>query len=193
MCTNSSFGTCVPGRYIAVGLSSGVAVKRGFTVLLKANINRRYRMYNYFVAEFSLARFGVTFANNSVINIELVGEGYPGITQTYSGALECHTDDITCCRGIDNPNGTGRGEWYFPDGTMVPPPYDGLYRTRDHMVIRLNRGAFIPPTGMYRCDIPGAGGIIITRYIQLGISCMLHKQCNECICDIIDYLQFLLS
>ena len=32
MCTNSSFGTCVPGRYIAVGLSSGVAVKRGSTV-----------------------------------------------------------------------------------------------------------------------------------------------------------------
>ena len=31
--TNSSFGTCVPGRYIAVGLSSGVAVKRGSTVL----------------------------------------------------------------------------------------------------------------------------------------------------------------
>ena len=33
MCANSSFGTCVPGRYIAVGLSSGVAVKRGSTVL----------------------------------------------------------------------------------------------------------------------------------------------------------------
>ena len=32
MCTNSSFGTRVPGRYIAVGLSSGVAVKRGSTV-----------------------------------------------------------------------------------------------------------------------------------------------------------------
>ena len=34
LCTNSSFGTCVPGRYIAVGRSSGVAVKRGSTVLL---------------------------------------------------------------------------------------------------------------------------------------------------------------
>ncbi len=27
-CTNCSFGTWVPGRYIAVGLYSGVAVKR---------------------------------------------------------------------------------------------------------------------------------------------------------------------
>ena len=33
--TNSSVGTRVPGRYIAVGLSSGVAVKRGSTVVLQ--------------------------------------------------------------------------------------------------------------------------------------------------------------
>ena len=138
-----------------------------------------------FVSEFSLARYGVTFANNSVININLVGQGYPGIPQIDSGALECHTDDITCCRGIDNPNGRGRGEWYFPDGTVVPPPGggDGLYITRDHMVIRLNRGAgTFSLTGMYRCDIPGDGGIILTRYIQLGTRCMLHRQCNESLC-----------
>ena len=30
--TTCSFGTWVPGRYIAVGLYSGVAVKRGSTV-----------------------------------------------------------------------------------------------------------------------------------------------------------------
>ena len=34
LCTNSSFGTCAPGRYITVGLSSGVAVKRGSTVTI---------------------------------------------------------------------------------------------------------------------------------------------------------------
>ena len=32
LCTNSSFGTRVSGRYIAIGLSSGVAFKRGSTV-----------------------------------------------------------------------------------------------------------------------------------------------------------------
>ena len=141
-----------------------------------------------FVAEFSLARYGVTFANDSVIDINLVGEGYPGYTQFDSGALECHTDDTTCCRGIDNPNGTGRGDWYYPDGTMVPPPGDGgqswpysrgIYRTRNHMVIRLNRQAnTLSPTGMYRCVIPGAGGIIITRYMQLEIGCMLCVEYN---------------
>ena len=133
--------------------------------------------------EFSLARYGVTFANKSVIDVNLVGEGYPGITQTDSGALECHTDDTTCCRGIDNTNGTGRGDWYYPNGTEVPPPSDsgdGFYRTRGHMVIRLNRGGrTLSPTGMYRCAIPGAGGITLTRYIQLGTKCMLHRQCTK--------------
>ena len=43
LCTNSSFGTCVPGRYIAVGLSSGVAVKRGSTVYI------HYAVYNIYI------------------------------------------------------------------------------------------------------------------------------------------------
>ncbi len=109
------------------------------------------------------------YANNSVININLVGEGFEGNQITDGGALECHTDDTTCCRGIDDPsNGTGRGEWYYPNGTAVPPPGNSIiYRTRNSMVIRLNRGDFLQPTGVYRCDIPGAGGEIITRYIEI--------------------------
>ena len=108
-----------------------------------------------------------------------VGEGYVGLPQiTDGGALECHTDDITCCRGIDNPpNGTGRGEWYYPNGTVVPRPGGGtgFYRTRDHMVIRLNRiGDILSPTGMYRCVIPGAAGVTITRYIILNTGGMLQ-------------------
>ena len=120
--------------------------------------------------EFSLARNNSTavYANNSVIDINLVGEGFPGFPQTDGGALECHTDDTTCCRGIDNPNGPGRGEWYYPDGTVVPPPGGDteFYRTRDHMVIRLNRAGVPAPTGVYRCEIPGAEGLI-TRHIEL--------------------------
>ena len=112
------------------------------------------------------------YANNSVIDINLVGEGFEGAQITDGGALECHTDDTTCCRGIDNPNGPGRGEWYYPDGTVVPPPGNGtgFYRTRDCMVIRLNRvGNFDTAsfTGVYRCEIPGAEGGNIIRYITL--------------------------
>ena len=44
--------------------------------------------------------------------------------------------DTTCCRGRDNPpNGTDKGEWYYPDGCdgTVVPSHGGdtvLYRTR---------------------------------------------------------------
>ena len=112
------------------------------------------------------------YANNSVININLVGEGYEGAQITDGGALECHTDDTTCCRGIHNPDGTGRGEWYYPDGTVVPPPGGdtGFYRTRDHMVIRLNRIGYpgsASLTGVYRCKIPDVEGGNIIRHIVL--------------------------
>ena len=106
------------------------------------------------------------YPNNSVIDVNLVGEGFEGAQITNGGALECHTDDTTCCRGLDNPpNGQGRGEWYYPNGTVVPPPGNGteLYRTRDRMVIRLNQvdGKHVQTLGLYKCEIPGIGGSII--------------------------------
>ena len=106
------------------------------------------------------------YANNSVIDINLVGEGFEGAQITDGGALECHTDDTTCCRRTDNPDGAGMGEWYYPDGTVVPHPGGGtwFYRTRGHMVIRLNRASGLY-NGVFRCEIPGAGGGNITRYI----------------------------
>ena len=130
---------------------------------------------SYSCAEFSLARYNsiAVYANNSVIDINLVGEGFEEPQITDGGALECHTDDTTCCRGRDNPDGPGRGAWYYPNGTVVPPPGNGtgFYRTRGHMVIRLNLiGGTLSPTGVYQCEIPGAGGVTITRYITLSNS-----------------------
>ena len=125
-----------------------------------------------YTVEFSLARYSSTavYANNSVIDNNLVGEGFEEPQVTSGGALECHTDDTTCCRGIDDTsNEIGRGQWYYPNGTVVPPPggKTGFYRTRDHMVIRLNHGGVTEPIGRYRCEIPGAGGVTITRFITL--------------------------
>ena len=130
----------------------------------------------YILAELSLARYNdiAVYANNSVIDINLVGEGFVEGFTTDSGALECHTDDTTCCRGIDDPNGNGAGEWYYPNGTVVPPPNSGnsIYRTRDHMVIRLNRRPGVTqPSGVYTCVIPGAGGVTIIRRITLQCEC----------------------
>ena len=140
--------------------------------------------YTSIYTEFSLARYSGTtvYANNSVININLVGEGFVRDHLTDGGALECHTDDTTCCRGIDDPSNvsTGTGEWYYPNGTVVSPPNSGnsVFRTRDHMVIRLNReDGVTQPTGVYTCVIPGAGGVTIIRYITLQCRCM-HDGCE---------------
>ena len=139
------------------------------------------------LTEFSLARYSDTavYANNSTLDINLVGEGFEGAQITDGGALECHTNDTTCCRRKDDPlNITGTGEWYYPNGSVVPPPNSNslIYRTRNHMVIRLNRagGAQSLITGVYRCVITGAGGVTTTRYITLvgGGEHEIHVQLN---------------
>ena len=82
-------------------------------------------------------------------------------------ALVCHTDDSTCCRGVDDPPyGVGRGEWYLPDETVgIPSPVNttaNFYRSRDLMVLRLNRRNYAntTPTGVYRCEIPTTSGLV---------------------------------
>ncbi len=114
-----------------------------------------------------MARYSDTavYANKSVLDINLLGEGFV----TDGGALECHTDNTTCCRRDD---GTAAGEWYYPDGTVIEGggtfnDSTGFYRTRGHMFIRLNRLRIQDPTGKYRCVVPGAGGVDITRYVTL--------------------------
>ena len=84
----------------------------------------------------------------------------------------CHTDDSTCCRGLDNANGGGRGEWYLPGETVaIPSPNDpdaDFYRSRGTSVLRLNRRNRNPrtttPTGVYRCEIPTTSGLV-NKYI----------------------------
>ena len=111
------------------------------------------------------------YANNSVIDINLVGEGFEEPQITNGGALECHTDNTTCCGGMDSI--LDLGGWYFPNRTIVPPRNSSrsIYITRDHMVIRLNLnrvGNLVPPIGVYQCRIPNAEGVIMTRSISLG-------------------------
>ena len=82
-----------------------------------------------------------------------------------TSALFCLTDSAQCCRGGDNPNGGGLGEWYFPDGIVVQAGSEGgnLYRNRDKSIVRLNRrNNAQSPTGVYRCEVPSASGETLT-------------------------------
>ena len=77
-------------------------------------------------------------------------------------SLVCNTTDVTiqCC----NDTG-GVGEWFFPNGSMIPYNKDTLsqiVRTGHVNEVHLNfRTHQTSPTGEYTCVVPEAGGLVI--------------------------------
>ena len=91
-----------------------------------------------------------TFPYVSFMGQILVNHSYVDLsTVDGSNSVQCHTDLGTCCSGSQ---GAHRGDWSFPDGTVLPfsgPIYLG--RSAQRVVIR--RTTVTGPTGIYRCDI----------------------------------------
>ena len=96
-------------------------------------------------------------ANNSIVVLQNIGEGD-------ADALLCTTDSSACCThalGL-------AGEWFYPDGRMVPTMGVGepYYRNRGSSLIRLNRrsnqGLSVMYTGVYCCQIPDQNGMTQT-------------------------------
>ena len=77
--------------------------------------------------------------------------------------LTCHTDLVTCCRAGDTGT-VGMGEWYYPNGTVVPNRHagDGFYRLRNspqaiklaRRIVDIDGNGALGPTGLYCCVIP---------------------------------------
>ena len=86
-------------------------------------------------------------ANHSYVDLSTVGSDGDN-----SDSVVCHTGLITCC---SNSQGPHHGDWYFPNGTVLPfsgltVPI-GLGRAAQRATIR--RTTATGPTGIYRCDI----------------------------------------
>ena len=103
---------------------------------------------------------GTRFPNNSIVNIEEIGEGVD--------ALACQTDIKSCCRDYRI------GEWYYPNGSRVPVEGEGalFYRNRSdeglvllHRRIRNRETAF--STGLFCCTLPDASFVIYILCIEL--------------------------
>ena len=102
--------------------------------------------------------------NNTEVLITDIGEDGPGGLPS----LTCHTDLTECCRNSDTGGQGGRGEWYYPNGRIVPNSAagEGFYRVRNApQVARLARRVggsgvtyTLSPTGSYCCVIPTTGG-----------------------------------
>lgn len=90
-------------------------------------------------------------------------------------SLVCETKNVNtqCCRGSDGGN---VGEWFFPDGTMVPRNRDGsgngFTRSAFMQQVRLNRkfDDVLLPTGVYECRVPGYNDFEYRANITLAIS-----------------------
>ena len=97
-----------------------------------------------------LSRNGMLQANNSALFIS-------DISNTVNTRLQCITDTVSCC--TTDP----AGEWFFPDGGMVPIQNMSttFYRNRgDDGTVNLNRlNDVMMPTGRFCCVVPDATGV----------------------------------
>lgn len=99
---------------------------------------------------------GTPYSNNSQVCIEKIGVA--------ENALSCRTNHPECCKT------SRRGEFFYPNGTMVPikKAGQGFYRDRGEGEIHLNRVEGIMfPTGKFRCEIPNSSGEMQNLYITL--------------------------
>ena len=100
-----------------------------------------------------------------------------------AGALLCTTDSTACCTvalGL-------AGEWFYPDGRMVPVMGGGesYYRNRGTSLIllnrRSNRGLSEMYTGIYCCKIPDQNDVMQT----LCVGAYLTESAGECLLSIL--------
>ena len=119
---------------------------------------------------------GQPIVNNSIVLLRNISVGD-------AGALLCTTNSTTCCRGT----GQAAGEWFYPNGRMVPinnpapDPPEPYYRNRGTSLIRLNRrssqGLSSMYTGVYCCEIPDQNGVTQT----LCVGAYLTESAGECL------------
>ena len=85
-------------------------------------------------------------------------------------ALICTTDQIDCCD--DAPGNVRRGEWLYPNGSLVTiiRANLGFYRTRNigGQVLLHRRNNALQPLGRYCCDVATVDDPGATICVNLG-------------------------
>ena len=101
---------------------------------------------------------GVIYANHSIVTITDIG--------TNSAALLCTTTLPGCCFTF---SGSANG-WFFPNGSAVTNVRNLPYyrnRARNPGTLLLHRNPEGTTTGIFRCDIPDASGVLQSLYVGI--------------------------
>ena len=135
-------------------------------------------------ASVRLSLNGIDIANNSIVDIEDIGEG----DET---ALLCHTNKTLCCG--TKPNRFG--DWYYPNGAKVRikdtvgMATDEFYRDRGTQVVRLNhRQGNLIERGRFRCQVPESDDNDVMRsiyaYIGMPIDSIVIINISSFLCSV---------
>ena len=90
---------------------------------------------------------GENLPNHAYVDLTTVGND---ITDS-GNTVRCHTNLESCCTGYQ---GIHRGDWYFPDGSVLAGAGGDIYIRRGPQVVHLrHRTNATSPSGIYRCDI----------------------------------------
>ena len=107
------------------------------------------------------------FKGTSVPNHSFVSRGE--LSRPTDNPLLCVTpDNTTCCSTTETGGSAPLGNWYFPNGTEIPPDSTGwnFSITRGPGVVQLHRHTG-GVSGIYRCVIPDLSGVNQTLYVGL--------------------------
>ena len=121
---------------------------------------------------------GVIYNDGDSVLISDIGR-QPADRSNPGPTLVCVTTNINtaCCRGADNNGVTNAtagavGEWYYPNGNLVPRPGGNVVdfaRLGFTHQVRLAREVSdsTPPLGVYTCQVPHPSGATVTDTITL--------------------------
>jgi len=121
----------------------------------------------------------------NIFDIEVFNDAH---VEDAGGALVCMTANLAigCCRRSDGGN---VGEWYFPNGTIVPrhSSFKGKSFTRSGFTqqVRLNRINTTSPVGEFVCRVPDGikehtASIIIGEWNNRPAYVFVHTITNAC-------------
>ena len=135
--------------------------------------------------QYPYVRFmGDILPNHAYVDLTTVGDDISGSS---GDTVRCQTDLESCC---SSPQGSHRGDWYFPDGNVLPfvnDPGSDIVEDREpqELLIRRRNNA-MSPTGIYRCDIETVAvndddpdtitgeTLYLGLYLSSGGTCIIH-------------------